>query len=197
MAAVKGMDKKAARERCSTLLEFVNLADEKKKKIGSCSGGMKQRVGIAQAMLNDPAVLILDEPTAGLDPLERIRFRNLISRLGESRTVLLATHIVPDVEYIAREILLLKGGKLLEQGTPADLAASVKDCVWEFAVDKEEQVTQYMQNFKVSNVKQQASQYTLRIVHTDKPAPDAVPVVPTLEDAYLRHFGEGSHADTV
>ena len=197
IADLKGLTKKEAVKEIDMLLDVTNLSPVRHKKLGGYSGGMKQRVLLAQALLGDPKIVILDEPTAGLDPKERIRIRNFISSMSRNRIILLATHIVPDVEYIAREILLLKGGKLLEQGTPADLAASVKDCVWELAVDKEEQVTQYMQTFKVSNVKQQASQYTLRIVHTDKPAPDAVPVVPTLEDAYLRHFGEGSHADTV
>lgn len=197
MATLKGMKKRTAQERCSTLLEFVNLVDERKKKIGACSGGIRQRVGIAQAMLNDPAILILDEPTAGLDPLERIRFRNIISRLGDNRTVLLATHIVSDVEHIARDILLLKDGQLIKQGTPAELSMAVENCVWEVVVDNEEQLMQHIREFKVSNIKQQESLYILRIVHTDKPTADAHLVAPTLEDAYLWHFGEGFHVSTI
>lgn len=197
MATLKGMRKNEARERSSTLLEFVNLVEERKKKIGACSGGMRQRVGIAQAMLNDPAILILDEPTAGLDPLERIRFRNLISRLGDNRTVLLATHIVSDVEHIARNILLLKNGQIIKQGTPLELSTAVDNCVWEVVVDNEKQLMHHIREFKVSNIKQQESQYIIRIVHANKPTAKAHLVPPTLEDAYLWHFGEDCHVSAI
>lgn len=189
MAKLKGLRKKKAEERSADLLSFVNLEHDQNKKIGACSGGMRQRVGIAQAMLNDPKVLILDEPTAGLDPLERIRFRNLISRLSEERIVLLATHIVSDVEYIAQQILLLKEGELLQQGSPSSLIEPVKNYVWELTVDNERTVGQLMQRYRVSNIRQQGQSYVMRIVDKDKPAEDAYPMTPTLEDVYLWHFG--------
>lgn len=189
MAELKGIKKQKAKERSAELLSFVNLAHEQNKKIGACSGGMRQRVGIAQAMLNNPKILILDEPTAGLDPLERIRFRNLISRLGEERIVLLATHIVSDVEYIAQQILLLKEGQLLQQGSPISLIEPVKNYVWELTVDNERAVGQLMQTHRVSNIRQQEQSYVMRIVDKDKPTEDAYPVTPTLEDVYLWHFG--------
>ncbi len=125
MCALKDIPTHEAQNRVSELLATVNLTDAQDKKIGALSGGMRQRVGIVQAMLSDPKILILDEPTAGLDPSERIRFRNLISRFAQGRTILLATHIVSDVECIAREILLLKQGTLLMQGTPAALERNI------------------------------------------------------------------------
>lgn len=190
MARLKGISAAAARTRSDELLEFVNLADECKKRVGACSGGMRQRLGIAQAMLNDPALLILDEPTAGLDPLERVRFRNLISRLGEERTVLLATHIVPDVEYIAKEIILLKSGELLQHGTPEEMAAPLQNAVWEMQVQTADDVSLAMRGKMVSNVRQQADGFVLRVVSKDSPAANALSVHPTLEDVYLYAFGE-------
>lgn len=192
MARLKGMSAAAARQRSEELLEFVNLSDECQKRIGSCSGGMRQRLGIAQAMLNDPDLLILDEPTAGLDPLERIRFRNLISRLGESRTVLLATHIVSDVEYIAKEILLLKQGRLLRQGTVEQLVSPLQQSVWEMAVDTEDEVSRCVRQYLVSNVRQLPEHFVLRVVADTPPSAQAVSVRPTLEDVYLHEFGEAS-----
>ncbi len=190
MARLKGMSPARARARSEELLTFVNLADERKKTVGACSGGMRQRLGIAQAMLNDPDLLILDEPTAGLDPLERVRFRNLISRLGEERTVLLATHIVPDVEYIAKDILLLKGGRLLREGTVEQLTEPLQNAVWEFTVADEAEVSRVMAQSLVSNVRQLPGGFLLRVVSEQAPAPEAAAVRPTLEDVYLREFGE-------
>lgn len=117
MATLKGIDKRSASHKCDRLIKLVNLVDVQNKKIKTYSGGMKQRLGIAQAMLNDPKILVLDEPTAGLDPKERVRFRNLIAQLGSDRIVILSTHIVSDVEQIANRILMIKDGQLIYDGT--------------------------------------------------------------------------------
>ena len=190
MAAIKGLPSAAVNARCDELLTLVNLEHEFNKKVGACSGGMKQRLGIAQALLNDPEILILDEPTAGLDPLERIRFRNLISRMGETRTVLLATHIVPDVEYIAQEILLLKEGRIIGQGSPSALSEELTDCVWQITATTEKEVASLMQMYRVSNVQTDQDGYRLRIVYNGLPNANAVPLAPRLEDVYLWNFGE-------
>ena len=126
MAALKGMEKTAAKRKCGEILKFVNLEQAAKKKIKTCSGGMKQRLGIAQAVLNDPKILILDEPTAGLDPKERVRFRNLIAELGADSIVILSTHIVSDVEHIADRILLMKDGQFIFDGTLKDVGEDLE-----------------------------------------------------------------------
>ena len=153
------------------------------------SGGMLRRAGIAQAMLNDPKILILDEPTAGLDPNERIRFRNLLSELAENRLVLLSTHIVSDVEYIANEILLMKEGKILHNGTAAELLETMEEGVWKCYVNKSE-VEKYMRKYKISNMKSEAHDVELRIISAKKPMRDAELVEANLEDLFLYYFGE-------
>ena len=153
------------------------------------SGGMKRRVGIAQAMLNNPQILILDEPTAGLDPNERIRFRNLISELAEERIVLLSTHIVSDVEYIANEILLMKDGQLIHKGTVVDLINSMKEYVWVCHVEKN-MVQNLSKKNKVSNIKSDVNGVELRIISKDKPVENAIRENATLEDVFLYYFGE-------
>ena len=135
LAALKGLDRRAARRRSLELLETVGLADVARQKVRTFSGGMKQRLGIAQAVLNDPAVLVLDEPTAGLDPKERVRFRNLIASFAQDKIVILSTHIVSDVEYIADEILVMRAGAFIMQGAPTDIVATVTGKVWECHVD--------------------------------------------------------------
>ncbi|MBO7356430.1 MAG: ABC transporter ATP-binding protein [Lachnospiraceae bacterium] len=127
MAALKGIEKKQARQKSSELLELVGLSDVARKKIKTYSGGMKQRVGIAQALLNDPAILILDEPTAGLDPKERVRFRTLIEELGKKSIVLLSTHIVSDIEHIADHIIMMKDGNLIWQGNRSDVSGDLEE----------------------------------------------------------------------
>lgn len=127
MAALKGIDKKTAQRKCDELLEVVNLKNVANKKIKSYSGGMKQRLGIAQAVLNNPQILILDEPTAGLDPKERVRFRNLIAELGKDSIVILSTHIVSDVEHIADRILMMKSGQFIYDGTLEDIGMDLED----------------------------------------------------------------------
>ena len=135
LAALKGLPRDDARRRSGELLELVGLAGEKRAKIRTFSGGMKQRLGIAQAVLNDPAILVLDEPTAGLDPKERVRFRNLIARLAQDKIVLLSTHIVSDVAYIADEILMMRAGSLVLAGTPDEITSAMAGKIWEAQVD--------------------------------------------------------------
>lgn len=192
MCALKGIPADKGRERIFELLSMVNLLDAQDKKIGALSGGMRQRVGIVQAMLGDPKILILDEPTAGLDPSERIRFRNLISRLAQGRTILLATHIVPDVECIAREIILLKKGELVIQGTPSVLEQSMEEKVWEITVSAEDSIS-LSDRYCISNMKQNGNQYDLRIVNDDCPLQGAKTIPPNLEDVFLYYFGGNRH----
>lgn len=190
MGALKNLSADQARSRAVELLATVNLADAWDKKIGALSGGMRQRLGIAQAMLSDPKVLVLDEPTAGLDPGERIRFRNLISRFAPGRTILLATHIVSDVECIATEILLLRRGKLLMQGSPEALEQSIAGKVWEATAGLEES-QQLAERCRIGNMKQDGSLFSLRIVSDERPCEGACPVRPNLEDVFLYFCQDG------
>ena len=190
MGALKSLSPALARSRAVELLDTVNLSDARDKKIGALSGGMRQRLGIAQAMLSDPKVLVLDEPTAGLDPGERIRFRNLISRFAPGRTILLATHIVPDVECIATEILLLRHGKLLMQGAPSALEQSIAGKVWEVAADLE-QSRRLAERCCIGNMKQDGALFSLRIVSDECPCAGARPARPNLEDVFLYFCQDG------
>ncbi len=187
MCALKGIPDKQGKKRVLELLGIVNLSDAKEKKIGALSGGMRQRVGIVQAMLGDPEILILDEPTAGLDPSERIRFRNLISKFAQGRTILLATHIVSDVECIAKEIMILKEGSLITQGTTDTLEQNIYGKVWEVTVNGED-AARLGSQYYVSNMKQQGERFLVRIVSDMLPASDAVKVSPNLEDVFLYYF---------
>lgn len=189
MAAVKGMDKKHARVRTEELLELVNLRDVADKKVKSYSGGMKQRLGIAQAELNDPGILILDEPTAGLDPKEHVRFRNIISDFAKDKIVILSTHIVSDVSYIADIILMMKQGKIMLQGPMENVTDSIQGKVWEIMAD-ERKAAWYSRNLRVVNLHHEGNLVRLRIVDDASPAPDASIVEPGLEDLFLYHFSE-------
>lgn len=189
MAAVKGLDKKNAITRSEDLLHMVNLHNVSDKKIKYYSGGMKQRLGIAQAELNNPSILILDEPTAGLDPKERVRFRNLISDFAKEKIVILSTHIVSDVSYIADTILLMKNGNFLLQEPMVTVTDSIKGKVWEILVD-ERNADEYSRNFSVVNLHHEGDKVRLRIIDEIPPVNDAVTVSPSLEDLFLYHFGE-------
>ena len=189
IAALKGIRPAVAKQRVKELLKQVGLVKDRNKKMKTLSGGMKRRAGIAQAMLNDPKILILDEPTAGLDPSERIRFRNLISELSEDRIVLLSTHIVSDIEYIANEILLMKDGQLVISGTSEDIIDSMPESVWISRVAKSS-IDVCLKRFKVSNVKTVPGGAELRIISRNQPTENAVPVDATLEDVFLYYFGE-------
>ncbi len=194
IASIKGLRPVTAETRAEALLRQVGLAGARNKKMKKLSGGMKRRAGIAQAMLGDPRILILDEPTAGLDPNERIRFRNLISELAEERLVLLSTHIVSDIEYIAGEILLMKDGQIKASGTIQELLAAMPEQVWSVNLPKAE-VESYMKSYKVSNVKTVPGGAQLRIISAEKPADDAAPETATLEDLFLDYFGEQVEGD--
>lgn len=189
IASIKGLDRFVASKKADRLLAQVGLEGAQKKKMKKLSGGMKRRVGIAQAMLNNPKILILDEPTAGLDPNERVRFRNLISSLAENRLVLLSTHIVSDVEYIANEIMLMKGGRFIQTGSLAQISAAVPEKAWSVTVSKNE-AQRFLENYMVSNVRQLSGRAELRILSKEKPHAEAVPDELTLEDIFLYYFGE-------
>lgn len=187
ISSLKGLNANYAKERSLNLLDLVGLSDVRNQKIKTFSGGMRQRLGIAQAMLNDPEILILDEPTAGLDPKERVHFRNLISSFAKDKIVLLSTHIVSDVEHISKEVLILKNGKLLHQGTAENIIHEIDGYVWECEVAPDD-VDAWNSRYVVSNLKHENGKAILRVVSENRPAENAVSVVPGLEDLYLYYF---------
>lgn len=189
LAALKGLGKVQAGQKMLELLDLVGLSEERKHKIRTFSGGMKQRLGIAQALLNDPEILILDEPTAGLDPKERVRFRNLISACARDRIVLLSTHIVSDVEYIAGEILIMKEGRLIHRGAPDAITHEIDGKVWECRVDPA-RAEELCSRYNVGNLKNAGDKTILRIIKDEKPMEEAVPAEASLEDLYLYYFQE-------
>ena len=188
MAAIKGLDSASAKKRIDELLQIVNLKDAAKRPLGGYSGGMKQRVGIAQALLNDPQLLIVDEPTVGLDPEERVRFRNLLSDLSGERIVILSTHIVSDVEATATYIALINKGRLLCESAPEDLLRELEGKVWEWTVSSNDLPT-LKQKHIVSGTIRRSDGVQIRVVSARQPEAQAQPVSPSLEDAYLYFIG--------
>ena len=189
IASLKGIRPVVAKKRVKELLSQVGLSKAAGKKMKKLSGGMKRRVGIAQAILNNPKILILDEPTAGLDPTERVRFRNLISELSKERIVILSTHIVSDVEYIANEIWLMKNGRLVQQGSLNDVLDSMPEKVWSLVASQEE-AAKLMKEYRVSNMKTDRDGVELRIISAQPPCDYAKVLQPNLEDVFLYYFGE-------
>ncbi len=189
MAAIKGLDARAAAPRIAELLEVVNLAEAGRRPLGGYSGGMKQRIGIAQALLNDPQLLIVDEPTVGLDPEERVRFRNLLSDLSGDRIVILSTHIVSDVEAVASSIAILSNGRLVQTAIPEELLQTMEGKVWEWVLPSSE-VPAARQKYLVSSIVRRADGAHLRVIQAEPP-PGAQAAAPVLEDAYLYHVAAG------
>lgn len=189
IASIKGIRPALAKKRAGGLIDAVGLARVADKKLKKLSGGMKRRAGIAQAMINDPRILILDEPTAGLDPGERMRFRGLLSELSRDRLVLLSTHIVSDVEYIANEILMMKGGAIVSRGTPGQVIGAMPAKVWSCRVPLREAAV-LAKKYRVSNMKSDGGGAELRIISEERPCEGAVCEQATLEDAFLYYLGE-------
>ncbi len=187
ISALKGIPKNIAKKRAKELLEEVGLSDVADKKVKTFSGGMKQRIGIAQALLNNPEILILDEPTAGLDPKERVRFRNLLSDYAGDKIVILSTHIVSDIEAIADEIMLMKKGKFVLQGNAPELIKKAEGKVWELTVPQEE-TRKWQAKATVANLRHEGRQVALRIISDSMPGEMAVLCEATLEDLYLYYF---------
>jgi ABC-2 type transport system ATP-binding protein len=185
LAALKGLEAAAARRRIDELLNALNLLDSRDTPLGEYSGGMRQRVGIAQALLNDPKLLIIDEPTVGLDPEERVRFRNLVTELAGDRVVLLSTHIVSDVEATAERIAVLHRGRLLATGAPEALVGPLAGRVWEWVVPASE-VARLRDGLLVTSTLRRPDGVQVRVVSDARPGPGAQPAAPALEDAYLR-----------
>lgn len=190
IANLKGLSKKDGKKQVDKLLEAVNLTEQRYEKIKNFSGGMKQRLLLAQALLNEPKILILDEPTAGIDPQERIRIRNMISEISTDRIVLLATHIVSDVESIAKEIVLLKKGQIIKKGTPYNLMNEIKNYIYEIEVDKEQLGNVYEQ-YIVSNLRHTENGLLAKVISKEKPKGClSNSAVVNLEDVYLYYFSD-------
>jgi ABC-2 type transport system ATP-binding protein len=194
LAAVKGLHAASVKSRIDELLNLVNLADVRKRPLGTYSGGMKQRIGIAQALLNDPQLLIVDEPTAGLDPEERVRFRNLLSELSGQRIVILSTHIVSDVEATATDIALISQGMLLTHASPEEFLRRVQGKVWEWIVPSAE-LNAARQRYLISNSARRSDGVHARVLG-DAPPDNAQPVTPNLEDAYLHCLSQHRTVNT-
>ncbi|MCM1300006.1 MAG: ATP-binding cassette domain-containing protein [Firmicutes bacterium] len=189
MAGLKGISKKSAAPQIAELIRCVNLSEFAHSKLGGFSGGMKQRALLAQALIGSPKIVILDEPTAGLDPKERIRLRNLIAQTAFDKIVIIATHVVPDVEFIAKEVLFLKDGEIIDGGAPAKLCESVSKKVFEVIIEESE-LSRLQQNYRVANITHEGELLCVRVICDSAPKGEHRTVTPTLEDLYLYHFGE-------
>ena len=190
MAAAKGLSRASARKRIAALLELLNLTDAARRHLGTYSGGMRQRVGIAVALLNDPRVLIMDEPSVGLDPEERVGLRNLLSDLSADRLIILSTHVVSDVEAIARELVIIADGKLVLKGTPEELLRRAAGKVWKWTVPIAD-LPALRQRYLVASAIRSLEGVRVRVIAAEQPFAGAEAVEPSLEDAYL-HFASGN-----
>ena len=193
MAALKGLTKAQCERQIPEILAAVELDDVPRRRIGALSGGMKQRLTLEQAVLGEPEILILDEPTAGLDPKQRISIRNYISKIAFNKIVLIATHVVSDVEFIARDVILLKKGVIADSAPPAVLLKKIEGGVW-IVPCAESEVPAMQDRFRVTNIARDETtgEVLLRVLHREKPAEGARSVAPTLEDYYLHVFGDAS-----
>ena len=189
-AALKGIHSRA---RVQEMLELVNLHSVAERAVGGFSGGMKQRLGIAQALINDPALLIVDEPTAGLDPEERLRFRNILSDIGFDRLVIFSTHIVSDIESIATEIAVMKSGRLLTTASPPDFLRAAAGSVWEASIPLA-RFDEERKRLKIARSARTSDGVVARIVHAGQPLDGASIVEPDLEDAFIFALNFGVHA---
>lgn len=188
MAGLKGLDRRRSKEDIERLLTSVNLWEVRGRRLGQLSGGMKQRALLAQALLGNPEIIILDEPTAGLDPKERIRMRNIISRVGFACIILIATHVVQDIQFIAKKVLIMGGGKLLDAGEPAALSAKIYGSVFEIESD-DQNFEEVMKRFKVINIFRDGCRIKIRVLSEQAPVSYPYTVVnPDLEDLYMHYF---------
>lgn len=192
MAALKGMKKADAKPQIEKLINLVNLQGSRNKRLGGFSGGMKQRALIAQAMLGEPKVIILDEPTAGLDPKERIRIRNLVAQIAFDKIVIIATHVVSDIEFIAKEVLLMKRGEIIDSGAPHILCEKIDGKVFEITAD-ESMLNDISAKFKVGNISKDEKNIYVRVISEQPPKDFEYKLCkPDLEDLYLYYFDQGA-----
>ena len=191
MAALKGIDKATAKTQISEILSALELDDIPRRKIGALSGGMKQRLTLAQAVLGNPEILILDEPTAGLDPKQRIAIRNYISKIAFNKIVIIATHVVSDIEFIARDIIMLKKGVIIDKAPPHELTKKIEGKVWILPC-AETEVQKMQDSYRVTNIArdEESGNILLRVLSDEKPDESAKTAVPTLEDYYLYVFDD-------
>ena len=189
MAALKGMDKETSKKRVDELLKLVGLSEVSNKLVSKFSGGMKRRVGIAQALLNNPKVLILDEPTAGLDPQERTRFRNLLSHIGRDTIVILSTHIISDIESVAKETIMIKDGKVLLQGTHREILKDMEGKVYSLDTNDENLVSEIQNKYKVVSINRGIENISIRFISETKPSYEKIKLIePKFEDVYMFYF---------
>ena len=189
IASVKGLDPRYARRRTRELMKLVSLEGDMKRKIRTFSGGMKRRLGIAQALLNDPKILIMDEPTAGLDPKERAYFRNVIAEMAQDKIIIISTHIVSDIEYISDQVIIMKKGRFILQGTTEELTAEADGMVWSCRVPAREWMS-FENSHTVANSRNLGDMVEARVISPDRPCADAEQTEPTLEDLYLKCFSD-------